>query len=58
LEKDAIMYEVANFDGSVETFVQVQHDLVIQTILHLASDVLKEMYLPPLCRIDMVGPRL
>jgi acyl-CoA oxidase len=55
LEEAAILYEVAKFDGSVATFVQVQHDLVIHTILHLASDALKAKYLQPLCRLDMVG---
>jgi hypothetical protein len=43
-----ILYEVAKFDGSVATFVQVQPDLVIQTILDLASDALKAKYLSPL----------
>ena len=53
-EKSLNLYELARIDGSIATFYLVI-TLVIFTIERLGSEEQKTLYLPGLCRLDIIG---
>jgi acyl-CoA oxidase len=55
IEKSAIVFEAAKVDASVATFIAMQQGLVLNSIVHLASDAQKAKYIPPLVNLEKIG---